>query len=53
MKKRLLSVLLSAAVLAGFALSASAASEVFSDDFSGESLGDSYAAVEGTASVAD
>ncbi len=53
MKKRILSILLSAAVLVGFSLSASAAAEVFSDDFSGAALGDSYAATEGAASVVD
>lgn len=52
MKKRMLSMLLSAAVLVGFTLSASAVAEVFSDDFSGAELGDSYAATP-EVSVAD
>lgn len=52
MKKRILSMLLSAAVFVGFSLSASAAAEVFTDDFSGAALGESYAATPGV-SVAD
>ena len=52
MKRRILSVLLSAAILAGFSLSASAAAEVFKDDFAGAELGGDYAATSGV-SVAD